>query len=791
MSAPAVLRRLAAMDRNELRFRLVCEARKTAGRLRCAIDPPRLRHADLARILDPAAGPLIAQASRSAQRGDSLDAHRALSRHFAARQSRWPLQAASRASLAEEVRQAFPGAARDAARRADRILAGRHDLLGYRDVPLGDTPDWHADAIHKRRTPRVHWAAVPFLDPAFGDHKIIWEPNRHQYWLTLGVAFWLTGDPRYRAAFIAHLGSWLRENPPLIGVNWASMLELAFRTMSWTWAVEFFAAGGEEDDTPWLVDLLLSMDRQLTHVAHNLSRYFSPNTHLSGEALALYAVSTALPELRRSEARITEGRTVLLGEIDRQVLPDGGHVELSAHYHRYTTDFYLLALMVARSAGDTAAAAFENASHRLAAYLRTMADDRGILPLIGDDDGGQLFRFSGRVRADASPTLGVAATLLADGSLAVAQASDDVYWILGRRPAGVAPHDAPSPWPSRVLRESGYLVSRTPEGGHLVFDAGPHGFLNGGHAHADALSLALSVGGEPVFVDPGTASYSDPVLRDRFRSSHMHNTLTIDGRDHAEPKGPFHWRSQADARFLVARTAPGLDFAVGSHDGYRSARHMRAVVAIHGTGWLVVDRIVSGGRLVADTWWHLHPAWRAAIRDGAVTLTNAAGRRLAFASTAEELALLDEPDVATFAPEYGRIERSTTIRATRSGTGPFHIAAFVPASAALSEPIAIVETRERPAFAPEALRRVRRSFRGGGSGDHGVPASERAGGSGGAKPPGEEEETAAWAFGAFQIQAGGVELRVTVAFPTDIKAQPDATSWPQPCIEQLVRTCAE
>jgi maltooligosyltrehalose trehalohydrolase len=40
------------------------------------------------------------------------------------------------------------------------------------------------------------------------------------------------------------------------------------------------------------------------------------------------------------------------------------------------------------------------------------------------------------------------------------------------------------------------------------------------------------------------------------------------------------------------------------------------------------------------------------------------------------------------------------------------------------------EPRERPAFAPEALRRVRRSFSEGGSGDRGVPASERAGGSG-------------------------------------------------------------
>ena len=82
MSATAAVRRLAAMDREELRFRLGCEARKAAGRLRCAIDPPRLRHADLARILDPSAGPSLALACRAAQRGDAREAHRALSRHL-------------------------------------------------------------------------------------------------------------------------------------------------------------------------------------------------------------------------------------------------------------------------------------------------------------------------------------------------------------------------------------------------------------------------------------------------------------------------------------------------------------------------------------------------------------------------------------------------------------------------------------------------------------------------------------------------------------------------------------
>lgn len=742
MSALTAVSRLAEMDREELRFRLTCEARKIAGRLRFAIHPPQWDRGAIVGALDAHAGPLVARAIHHARQQEYLAAHRALAEHFRTRASSWPVTSVRRGELAAHVRERFPDAVRASRSRADRIVDGRHDLLGYRDLRVGSPPDWHADVVHGRHAPRAHWAAVPYLDAESGDHKIIWETNRHQYFLTLGSTYWLTGDPRYRQTFIAHLEDWLRANPPLRGVNWASMLELAFRTMSWTWAVEFFSEGAEADETPWLVDLLASLDRQLTHVAHNLSSYFSPNTHLSGEALALYAVSTAFPELARSRKRAEAGRTILLREARNQVRGDGGHAELSAHYHRYSTDFYLLALMVARAAGDAAADPLEHAARKQAAYLRTIADDSGRLPLIGDDDGGQLFRFGSTASSDASVTLGVAAALLADGSLAVAPPSDETCWILGR-PAEPAPAGAPTRWPSRVLTESGYLVSRTPDGSHLIFDAGPHGFLNGGHAHSDALAVVLTVGGEPLLVDPGTATYTmDAAARDRFRSSRMHNTLILDGQDHATPSGPFHWATRADARFLVARIGAEIDFAVGTHDAYVARRHMRAVLALHGLGWLIVDRVVTNRASEAEVWWHLHPAWRATVRDRTVTLTHASGRRLALVTTAQDIAPAPDPDFSLYAPEYGRAEPATTLVASRGAATSFAIGTFIPSTAAGSDPVAIAEI------------------------------------------PGKGPTAARWANVGFAIQSGDNHFQVVVAFPAGGEAQPQH-DWPQPCITRL------
>ena len=163
------------------------------------------------------------------------------------------------------------------------MIAGRHDLLGYTNVDVGSPPDWHRDPVHDRRAPLLFWNAVPYLDPACGDHKITWEFNRHQHCLVLGRAFHLTGDERYYREFVGQLTSWIAANPPLQGTNWTSMLELALRSVSWLWALHFFARAAGEATTTVACRSLLALDRQLVHVEHNLSRYFSPNTHLSGE----------------------------------------------------------------------------------------------------------------------------------------------------------------------------------------------------------------------------------------------------------------------------------------------------------------------------------------------------------------------------------------------------------------------------------------------------------------------------------------------------------------------------
>jgi hypothetical protein len=667
------------MDAAEMLWRGRAAGRIAVDRARAAVQGSQWDREDLARRIGSGSGLATLQAALAARQWHT--AHTILAAHFADGPQRFVIAPALRAPLTSRVLQEFPRAADEAAARADRVVDGEYDLLGYRGLRFdqgGGVIDWHYDPAHMRRAPRRFWTSVPFLEPSCGDHKIIWELNRHQHWLVLGRAYWLTGNTVYRQVVLNQLASWLDANRPLVGINWASMLELALRSLSWIWALNFFAER-VEDRGAWLVDLLLALDRQLDQIERNLSLYFSPNTHLLGEALALYVAGRTLPLLAGSARRERIGRAVLVSEIEKQIGADGGHCERSTHYHRYTLDFYMLALAVARITGDAAAADFQAAVTRIAFAARLLADDRGRLPHIGDDDGGMAFPLTGRAADDIRDSLAAAAALVARPELRVGPAPEEAFWLLAN-PALTNGLDSSAAAPSLAITASdalpvtGYYVSRSAAGDHLVIDGGPHGYQNAGHAHADALSMTLSVRGIPVVEDPGTGSYTvDAALRDRLRSTPLHNTLTLDERSQSLPQGPFHWSHTADASVRRWRTNAGFDYFDGSHDGYRPLEHRRHVLALHGDLILVGD-LVAGDRTVhrADVHWHLQRGWQVSLSSGGATLSRRGETIQMFAphGVVEVFTGDAENGLGWQAPVYGRVEAAPTLRISHSGSAP-------------------------------------------------------------------------------------------------------------------------
>ncbi len=80
-------------------------------------------------------------------------------------------------------------------RHARSILAHRFPLLGL-ELEIGPEICWRKDYVSGRETGCEYFRRIPYLDSnRAGDHKIIWELNRHQHLVLLAQLYQFDEDP--------------------------------------------------------------------------------------------------------------------------------------------------------------------------------------------------------------------------------------------------------------------------------------------------------------------------------------------------------------------------------------------------------------------------------------------------------------------------------------------------------------------------------------------------------------------------------------------------------------------
>ncbi len=492
--------------------------------------------------------------------------------------------------------------------KAGEIIAGKFDLAGFQNLDFGTPVDWHFEPISGSRSPLKHWKQFDELSTdETGDKKIVWELNRHQHFFTLGVAFWLTRDERFAETFARHLESWIEENPPGTGINWASSLEVAFRAVSWIWAFHFF-----KDSASLTPELFRKAVKFLylhgRHIEKYLSTYYSPNTHLTGEALGLYYLGTQLPFLSRAAHWRKTGEEILSAELDRQILPDGVYFEQSTWYQRYTTDFYTHFYILRKLNGGDLDEKLARKLESLIDFLMSVTRPDGTTAFIGDDDGGRSLPHSNAAANDFRHVLSTGAAMFGRGDykFVAGEFAEETLWLLGANAVDTfedLPEHAPA-GNSFAFEDGGYFVMRdgwTKTDNFLLVDCGEIGAFGAGHGHADALSIDAAIGGKTLLVDSGTYTYHESEeARNYFRSTEAHNTLTVDGKSQSEPGGKFGWQTKASATPRRWISQNRFDFFEGAHDGYERfadapATHTRSVLFLRNDYWIMRDFVKTRG----------------------------------------------------------------------------------------------------------------------------------------------------------------------------------------------------
>lgn len=547
---------------------------------------------------------------------------------------RFFFQAGDVPGIIDCLRTNLPQISQQIVESADRILRHNFNLLGYEGVDYGREINWHLDGVHGKSSPRLPWYRVRFLDfDLVGDHKVIWELNRHQHLVTLAKAYRLTQNGDYANELFAQWYAWHRDNQYPTGINWASSLEVAFRSLSWLW-VWHLLEGTPIVPSKFPFDLHRALMRNGRYIEKFLSKYFAPNTHLIGEAVALLFIGSLAEESRVTLRWQQLGWQIILQEAKRQVLADGMHFEQSTYYHVYALDFFLHARILADINGLAVPSEFDEIVERMLNALRFLGQS-GTLPQFGDDDGGRVFDPARNCRNHMLDPIALGAVLFRRPDLKAVSAgvTEELLWLFGN--GGLQKFDALTVVEKRSqstnLAASGICIMTGAGHQQLTLDAGPQGRGWAGHGHADALSVQISIENKRVLVDPGTYSYVNANgYRAHFRSTNSHSTIQIDGVSQAAPSGPFKWANLASAKVERWISREGFDFFAGSHCGYERlvdpVVHQREIFYLKPHFWIVRDVLKGGRPHQIDISWNYAPGLLTAVanrayfrgRDGAL-----------------------------------------------------------------------------------------------------------------------------------------------------------------------------
>jgi uncharacterized heparinase superfamily protein len=596
----------------------------------------------------------------------------------AGRRVREPLVPASVhcAGTAKRLRERAEASVPPILAAARSVAQGSFDLLGSGPVDLGPDPDWHLDfKSGERWDPEAYSLAIAHLPDRGRDNKVPWELSRLQHLPTLGIASALSGDPGFRERALSHLASFIAKNPVYRGINWSCTMDVAIR------AAEILAAEGylrEAGDERFWGRVLGSLVQHARFVRDNLEDGPVRGNHYISNLAGLFLCGLGLPEFKEAAGWRAFARRNLVAEMQRQVTDDGLDYEASLSYHALVTEMFLFPALLGSEKGDPFPPSFLERLEKMVEAVAILTRHDGSLPQIGDNDDGRFLIFSQyhRPRRDWRPLLALGAYLFRRAEW-LALAGD--AWVEGAWVVGgpfLRWHDSLG-GPSRV---PDFRCRAFPKAGifqlgvgdlQMVVDVGSVGQRNNGsHAHNDTLAFDLYAFGREVLPDRGTGVYSsDLALRNRFRSTRVHNTVEVDGEEvNPFPDEPFRLIPADSPRVLRWRLGARYAYLRAEHSGYRrlggGVVHQRSVLLdrVRGVYW-IEDRLRGRKRHRFLAGFHLAPGWNVELTGrGWIARGEDAGPELRVVLTRvpEGSRLWIEEDLHS--PSYGVMRSARTVR---------------------------------------------------------------------------------------------------------------------------------
>lgn len=544
---------------------------------------------------------------------------------------------------------------------ADRIVGGE---LPYFSNQWFKRKAWNENPVSAQSIPWKHWTEISDFVPEQGDIKWIWEASRFYWVYTLGRQYALSLDDRYSEAFWLLLEDWRAHNTPNKGPNWKCAQECAHRLCALVWAATAFSGAPSSTE---------GRQKALWQTVTKLARRIEPtlgygisqnNNHAltEGTAMLLAGISCKCPEAARWKQI---GRRNVNRFILEQFAEDGSQAQSAFNYHRLALKVSVVSAAVAKSLGEPFPPEVIDRLGKAGKFLGALAQEGGVLPNYGSNDGAMAFPLSDAHYPDYRPVIQCAA-LASESKRAFedSNADSEILWLFGKEAL-----NAPlSNWPAEqlVAKSGGYYTLRN-ENSFALVRCHTH---NAWPAHADMLHCDIWIDGRNVAFDPGSYAYSDPNnWGETFKETRAHNTVTVDGQSQMRKARRFLWTDWTQSK--LSKIEP--KYFDGEHYGYRQLGlgvvHRRQIFA-EGGDFLIVDDLTNSGstpRSLELNWHLLGTDWNNV--EGGLAEKGGLAIRVFGSKQHEQLVLKGEesfPDTGQ-SLYYGTIAPATVLRCSCVG----------------------------------------------------------------------------------------------------------------------------
>ncbi len=338
-----------------------------------------------------------------------------------------------------------------------------------------------------------------------------------------------------------------------------------------------------------------------------------------------------------------ELNSLLVDELDKQFLFDGGHIERSPGYQLELT--YQLAHLL-------------NCGTDISNLGKVVEDSLEVVSSLSDS-AGEPFLFN-------------------DGTVEETVLASDLTKYVSRIIDKPLCTDLEQNDKAILYRDSGYC--RINSGSYsLTADFGPLGAAhNCGHGHADFLSFILYNTGKPLIVDAGNSDYERGALRTYFRSTRAHSTLELNSQSCAELWSAFRVGRRSTPKLLDFKREGDTFTLIAMHEGYKHLPGSPIVVRrliVNRQAVIVADYIFTSESIEALGRFHIHPMWNISADRNKAVLRSKYDTTETYVYCSAQLVVEHDH---FFSPGFGKVQPGAALsyKPLSTASGAFAVSVF-------------------------------------------------------------------------------------------------------------------